>query len=210
MSPRDDRREGDLSADALIALVAGRRGHFAMESGYHSALWLDLDALFAAPGRVAPFVDALADCVRPHRPDVVCGPMLGGAFLAQLVAERVGAEFWYTERATDREAGGLFAARYRLPHAFHRRIAHPRVAIVDDVMSAGSSLRATAAALEGHGAAIVAVGALIVMGHVGERHFADAGVPVEAVVREELEMWTPADCPRCRAGEPLERVATVA
>lgn len=205
--PRDGIQEADLSADALIALVGGRRGHFAMESGYHSALWLDLDALFAAPARVRPFVDALASSLGPHRPEVVCGPMVGGAFLAQHVAERLGAEFWYTERAADSSAAGLFAARYRLPRAFHGRTPEPRVAIVDDVMSAGSSLRATAAELRSCGATIVAVGALLVMGSVGERHFAEAGVPVEAVARGELEMWAPSECPQCRQGAPLERVA---
>lgn len=196
----------DLFAHALIALVAGRRGHFVLESGYHSALWLDLDALFVAPDRIRPFVDALADAIRPHRPDVVCGPMVGGASLAQLVAESCGAEFWYTERAKDDGNGGMFAARYRLPRAFRGRLARSRVAIVDDVMSAGSSLRATAAELHAHGATVVAVGALLVQGRVGEQHFADVGIPVEAEARGDFEMWTPAECPRCREGVPVERV----
>ena len=87
----------EISVSAFMALAAGRSGHFCMESGLHSALWLDLDALFASPIRVEPFISVLADLLRPFRVAAVCGPLLGGAFLAQRVAQRIGAEFWYTE-----------------------------------------------------------------------------------------------------------------
>jgi orotate phosphoribosyltransferase len=196
----------DLSASGFIQLVAGRRGHFEMESGYHSALWLDLDALFANPDRVRPFVSALADSLRSYRAQVVCGPLLGGAFLAQNIAELLGAEFWYTEPVSRAETTGLYGAQYRLPAAFVGRATQPRVAVVDDVMSAGSSLRATLAALREQGCDVVVAGALLILGTVGVKYFADQNVPVEGVARGELEMWTPADCPHCAVGVPLERV----
>ena len=43
----------------LLALLAGRRGHFRMESGYHSERWFNLDRLFVDPARLQPFVDDL-------------------------------------------------------------------------------------------------------------------------------------------------------
>ncbi|MEO8621659.1 MAG: orotate phosphoribosyltransferase, partial [bacterium] len=88
----------ETSTSAFLELVAGRRGHFQLESGHHGALWLDLDALFAVPARIDPFVTALANAIRPHNVDGVCGPLLGGAFLAQLVAQKLSAEFCFTER----------------------------------------------------------------------------------------------------------------
>lgn len=177
-----------------------------MESGYHSALWLDLDALFAAPERVRPFVSALANSLRRYRVQVVCGPLLGGAFLAQSIADALGAEFWYTEPVPRDETTGLYRAQYRLPAAFVGRGTQPRVALVDDVMSAGSSLRATDVALRDRSADVVAVGALLMLGSVGAKYFADRNVAVESVARGELEMWEPADCPHCAAGVPLEHV----
>jgi orotate phosphoribosyltransferase len=197
----------DLSASTFLELAAGRRGHFRMESGYHSALWLDLDALFAAPARVRPLVTKLAESLRPYRVDAVCGPLLGGAFLAQIVAEALTAEFWYAQPAAPSGTTGLFQARYELPPAFAGRLPNARVAIVDDVISAGSSLRATDAALRQRGAHVVAVGALLALGHVGTTHFAEQGVPVEAVAHAEFEMWAPAECPHCAAGVPLESVS---
>jgi orotate phosphoribosyltransferase len=54
----------------------------------------------------------------------------------------------------------------------------------------------------------VVAGALLVCGSVGADFFSRRGVPVEAVARDEYEMWLPADCPLCAAGQPLEDVAT--
>jgi orotate phosphoribosyltransferase len=189
-----------------MELVAGRRGHFRTESGYHSALWFDLDALFAASDRVWPFVDALSDLLRPYKPNVICGPLRGGAFLAQQIAEMTDSEFWYTERVGNEGEGGLFEARYQLPAAFTNRIEGARVAIVDDVMSAGSSLRATDADLRAKGLKVVAVGALLSLGTVGSSYFTDRNIPVKAVASDRFDMWLPADCPHCSAGVPLELV----
>ena len=178
-----------------------------MESGFHSALWLDLEAVFASPARVEPFIAALADRLRPYRADVVCGPLLGGAFLAQRLTQLMGTEFWYTERAPAADGEGLYSARYRLPRAFTNRESRPRAALVDDVMSAGSSLRATCLAVEPC-ADVVAVGSLLQLGTVGAEYFAARSVPVEAVARQTFEIWSPAECPHCAAGVPLETVGS--
>src|SRR4051812_46064173 len=135
----------------LLDLVTGRRGHFRMESGLHGALWLDLDPLFADAQRIEPFVRSLADAIRSHDVAAVCGPMVGGAFLAQLLAERLRVIFAHAERIAS-PSDGLFRAEYRVPHSLGALLAGRRVAIVDDVMSAGSSLRATHAALARCGA----------------------------------------------------------
>ena len=198
--------ETDVAA-LFLGLVEGRRGHFRLESGHHGRLWFDLDALFAEPRRVEPFVGALAAALRPHGVEAVCGPLLGGAFLAQLVAHALGVEFWFTERADAPRAEVFYGASYRLPSAFHARVEGKRVAVVDDVMSAGSSLRATFEELQRHGAVPVVAGALLVLGARGADYFAARGVAVEAVARDEYQTWEPTACPLCAAGAPLEDVA---
>ncbi len=196
----------DLDATALLDLVAARRGHFRLESGYHGALWLDLDALFADARAVDPLVTRLADALGAHAPDLVCGPLLGGAFLAQLVALKLGVPFCFTERVPDdvADGGALFRARYALPRAFADRVRGERVALVDDVVSAGSSLRATDDVLVSHGATIAAVGALLLLGDAGADHFDALGIPVEAPLRAPYEIWPPDACPLCAAHVPLE------
>jgi orotate phosphoribosyltransferase len=188
---------------AFLRLAQGRRGHFRLESGYHSALWLDLDALFADPRAIVPFVGALVAQLRDHAVDVVCGPLLGGAFLAQLVAQPLAAEFCFTERSAV-QADGLFGTRYELPPAHRPRVRGRRVALVDDVMSAGSALRGTLAALQAAGAIPAVAGAILVLGDLGADYFAQQRLPLAAVLRENYELWTPAACPMCMAGQPLE------
>jgi orotate phosphoribosyltransferase len=194
---------------AFLRLAQGRRGHFRLESGHHSTLWLDLDALFADPRAIAPFVEALAAQLRGHAIDIVCGPLLGGAFLAQMLAQSLAAEFCFTERSAVK-ADGLFGTRYELAPVHRTRVRGRRVALVDDVMSAGSALRGTHAALQAAGAIPVAAGAILVLGDLGAGYFAQQHLPLAAVVREDYELWTPAVCPMCMAGEPLEDAGTPA
>ena len=77
-------------------------------------------------------------------------------------------------------------------------------------MSAGSALRGTYEELQAHGAGPVVAGALLVLGATGADFFAQRGVAVEAVARDDYELWLPADCPLCADGLPLEDVATSA
>lgn len=196
-----------MTAGAFLKIVDGRRGHFRLESGHHSALWLDLDPLFSDPRRVEPFVSALAAALRPHDVAVVCGPLLGGAFLAQLAARALDAQFCFTERVMPAGRDGLYRAQYRLPPTMISGVRGKRVALVDDVMSAGSALRGTHAELLGHGAVPVVVGALLVLGNAGADYFAEKALPVEAVARDDYDIWFPGSCPLCASGTPLEDVA---
>lgn len=194
--------------DDTLKILPARRGHFLLESGYHTDLWFNLDGLFVSPQEIAPQVAALAELLRPHEISAVCGPLLGGAFLAQAIAIHLGLSFYFTEPAQPKTEGGLFAAEYRLPTDLRRRVRDERIAIVDDVISAGSSARATAAELDAAGASIVAIGALLLLGNEAEEHFSTRGVPVVAVSRQDFNLWTPAGCPLCRTGEPLENPVT--
>jgi orotate phosphoribosyltransferase len=178
-----------------------------VESGHHSALWLDLDPLFADPNRITPFANDLAGRIRPYDVSLICGPLRGGAFLAQLVAHELDVEFCFTERVMPDERHGLYHARYRLPSAFVSRVNGKRVAMVDDVISAGSALRGTLAELESHGATPVVAGALLALGTVGTTYFMERHVAVESTANDAYELWTPEDCPLCAEGEPLETVA---
>ena len=197
----------DVVGDVFDALPS-RRGHFALESGYHTDLWLTLDALFVDPAAMAPHVAALAERLRAHAPTAICGPLLGGAFLAQAAATELGVKFFVMEpvpAASAVEAAGLFKARYRLPPGQVPHVRGQRVAVVDDVISAGSSVRAAVAGLREAGASIVAVGTLLVLGDAALRHFAAQAVPVERLAERELPLWDPAACALCRAGVVLEQ-----
>jgi orotate phosphoribosyltransferase len=79
-----------------------------------------------------------------------------------------------------------------------------RIALVDDVISAGSSVRATAGALVAADASIVVVGTLFVLGRIALDHFRDLGIPVESLGQREFNLWQPSTCPLCGNRIPLE------
>lgn len=188
-------------------LVAGRQGHFRLESGHHSTLWLDLDALFVDPARLKPLVDQLAHALRRHSCTAVCGPLTGGAFLAQMLAAELGVEFAFTERVLPPDRAGLYAVQYLLPAGLRDRVRGKRFAVVDDVISAGSAVRGTCADLEAHGGAVAVVGALLGLGSKAPDFFAARGTPMVFVDQLPYDMWLASECPLCREGVVLEDVA---
>jgi len=192
-----------MNANIIDALPA-RAGHFRLESGYHTDVWLTLDALFVNPRETAPLITALADRIGPHHVTAICGSLVGGAFLAQALALELGTEFYFSEPVPSNGGAQMFSAEYRLPGALRSRIRGHRVALIDDVISAGSSVRATAVALAEAGASIAVVGALFLLGRIGLDHFADRSIPVESLGQREFTLWDPSSCPLCAAAVPLE------
>ena len=191
-----------VSADVLN-LASPRHGHFRLESGHHASLWLDLEGFFVQPALLRPFVTRLARTLRPHKVAGVCGPLVGGALLAQMVATALKVEFFFTERVMPGEGEGLYQAQYHLPRATQSRVGDRRLAIVDDAIGAGSAVRGTYTELQGHGAEPVVIGALLVLGTAAPPYFAERGVPVEAVTRIPFDLWVPAECPLCASGQAL-------
>ena len=165
----------------LLDLAPAHRGHFAYTSGDHGDLWLDLDALFAHPSRLRPYAAELADLLPPC--DVVCGPLTGGAYLAQAVADALDTDFAWTE---GRMLTGRVTAR--------------RVTLVDDAINAGSAVSAAAEALDAAGARVVAVAALLTLGAAPAEI---AGVPVQSLTTVPSHLWPAGTCPTCAAGAPL-------
>lgn len=185
-----------MDPEELLCLVAPRSGHFRLESGRHGDLWLDLDRLFVRPAALGRFVAELARRLVGHGVEAVCGPSSGGAFLAQAVAFELEAQFFYAERfisLPDR-------VRYRVPECLRPLVRGKRVAVVDDVVNAGSAVRATVADLRACGARPVAVGALLALGDTCPAF----GLPFESLARLRSHLWAPADCPLCVAGVPVE------
>jgi len=187
-----------MDAD-LSQLARPRRGHFDLGTGFHGDLWLDLGALFLWPARLRPAAGQLAGHLRQYRPAAVCGPLSGGAFLAQAVAEILGAAFLpaYAEPG--------HPARYHLPGSVRGQITGWRVAVVDDAVNAGTAVRASCQELRTAGAAPIAVAALLALGEAGTVITGTLGLPFHAAAALPSQVWPAAACPRCEAGAPLER-----
>jgi orotate phosphoribosyltransferase len=197
--------EGEQQQE-VVGLLPARSGHFRLESGHHGSLWLDLELLCLQPDRVRPLAAALARRLSAYAVDVVCGPLVEGAFVGLLAASALGVPFTYTAPRADGAADGLFPVRYALPRALRVHVSGRRVAVVNDVINAGSAVRGTLADLKRHGAVPVAVGTLAVLGTAAPRLAADACVALETLATLPNEIWPPAECPLCARGVPFTDV----
>lgn len=188
----------------LERAVGVTRGHFRYESGHHGDLWLDLEMLFVDAQRMRGWAKALVQQAAVCRPDVVCGPLTGGAFVAQLLAVEMGAAFVFAERL----AGAAGPVRYRVPEPFRPLLSGKRVLLVDDAVNAGSALLSTLAELRECEIELAGFASLLTLGEaaaqIAERH----GVPFFTLASLERRMWTPTACPLCASGVLLvDRVA---
>jgi orotate phosphoribosyltransferase len=195
----DQQGEAPSFEGGLTALLSGRDGHFLLESGHHGDLWLDLDALFLRPARLSPFVDELAGRFFGHGVVAVCGPLTGGAFVAQAVAATLDARFFYADRLA-----GPAGVEYRIPAGLRPHLSGCRVAVVDDVLNAGSAVRGTVTDVRRCDALPVAIGALVVLGNPASALASEMGVALERIARLESHLWAPGDCPLCASGAVLE------
>ncbi len=137
----------------------------------------------------------------------MCGPLVEGAYVALMVALQLDAQFTYSERFVRPAADGLFPAGYRVPASLRASLRNKRVAIVNDVINAGSAIRGTWAGLEECGANVIAIGALLVLGSAAADFPASKNIPLYSVATLPNNLWTPSECPLCASGTPLQDIA---
>ena len=192
-------------ADEILNLFAARKGHFRFESGHHGDLWLEIPPAYIRPGSLRPHAARLARLLESHRAEAVCGPLVEGALLAQMVAEELDVEFYFAEQFMRPGANDLYPVGYRIPAALRDGICGKRTAVVDDVINAGSAIRGAVEDLEACGAQLVAIGCLLVLGLHASVFAANKRVPLETLSHlEKNVIWEPSSCPLCASGAPLE------
>ncbi|HYC53335.1 MAG TPA: hypothetical protein VEL28_00125 [Candidatus Binatia bacterium] len=182
-----------------------RRGHFLLESGHHGDLWLDLELLCFRPDRIRPPVQELAARLQKHDVEIICGPLVEGAFLGLLVASEMGIPFTYSQPLPKEKPADLYPIRYQLPAPLCPQVEGKRVAIVNDAINVGSAVRGTFADLQRCNAQPVAIASLAALTHWVSR-FADTNkLGLEVLDWIESQVWTPTACPMCVKGEPLTK-----
>jgi orotate phosphoribosyltransferase len=199
--------------EQVAELLPEREGHFVFESGHHGRVWLDLELLFLHPERVQPLAEALANRLRRFlanrlrrfQPAAICGSLVEGAFVGLLVASSLRLPFSYSEPTRNDDGAGLFPVSYPIPGPLQAQLRGKRVAVVNDVINAGSAVRGTLAALEDCDAKPVAIGTLAVYGEAASELAASHAVPLETLASFDSEIWEPRSCPLCARGVPLTR-----
>jgi orotate phosphoribosyltransferase len=193
--------------EQILSLVNTRSGHFEYESGHHGDTWLDLETLCRSPAALRPYVTELAARIGSYEPELLCGPLVEGAFVALLVASEMRCGFVYAARFAPQNPDGLFPVRYQIPESLGTAVRGKRVAIVNDVISAGSAVRGAYDHLRALGGTVVAVASLVILGDEFVGFAAQHNVPLLGLLRRPHNIWEPASCPLCAGGTKLEQLA---
>ncbi|HTH52265.1 MAG TPA: orotate phosphoribosyltransferase [Pyrinomonadaceae bacterium] len=161
-------------------------GHFVLSSGLHSPTYLQCALALQRPSDASQFGVAIAKRYDQVRIDTVASPAIGGLVIGFAVAQALGVRFIWTER----QNGEMTLRRgFTIDKG-------ERILVVEDVITTGGSTRECMAALEQHGAEIVAA-ASIVDRSAGR---ADVGVGRIALVSLDVPTYDPANCPLCAGG----------
>ncbi len=168
-------------------------GHFVLTSGNHSSRYFEKFHVLNQPRHVETLCRELAARLAPFRPDVVLGPTTLGVLLAYETAKHLGVPAAYGEKGAD---GNRFLRRpeHIAPGA--------RVAVVDDVLTTGGSVRECIELVKRRGAILCAVG-LLVDRSGGAVTFGD--VPVVALLSLQVESFAPDVVPEWLAAIPVHR-----
>ncbi|HXT20542.1 MAG TPA: orotate phosphoribosyltransferase [Thermoanaerobaculia bacterium] len=166
-------------------------GHFLLSSGLHSPRYVQCAKLLELPMRARRVGERLAALLRPLGLDSIVSPALGGLIVGHEVAAALGVPFRFTERKD-----GAMALR----RGFELRNGE-RVAVVEDVVTTGKSTLEAAAVASGHGAEVVAVGAIL--DRSGGKH--SFTVPFASLLALDFPTWPAAECPLCAAGGKPEK-----
>lgn len=166
-------------------------GHFQLSSGLHSAAYVQCAKLLEQPRDARAIGAALAEKIRPLRPERIVAPALGGLIIGYTVAQALELPMVFTERKD-----GAMSLRRGFSVGEKRR-----VVVVEDVVTTGKSSLEAAASVQDEGASIVGFAAIL--NRSGKENPFDP-TPFVSLMTVAFETFAVSDCPYCRKGIPLE------
>ena len=176
--------------EALERTQAVLKGHFKLSSGLHSDTYVQKLRLFQHPPVLESLAKEMAAQWRGEKPDVVAAPAVGAILLGYELARALGVRSVFLERKD-----GRFATRVGMEVA-----AGEKVLCAEDVVTTGGSVEEMAEVLQGLGAEVLGIAAVIDRSS-GPLPFQ---VPFRALLRLNPAQFPPEACPLCRKGVPLD------
>ncbi len=162
-------------------------GHFLLTSGLHSNKYIEKMRILENPVLMKPFFDKMKD-LSPET-DWFVGPTLGGAIIAFELARISGKKSAFAERT---EKGRALKREFAIKQT-------DKIVIVDDILTTGSSIKETIAAI--YKGKILAVVVMIdrSTGNI------EIDLPIKSVFKYPIENYQPEECPLCKEKIPLIR-----
>ncbi|MHB1414860.1 MAG: phosphoribosyltransferase family protein [Chloroflexota bacterium] len=185
--------------DLLVSSGAiQREGHYVYKSGRHGSVYIEKDRILANTSVTSKLCYRIAKRFFRDNVEVVAGPSMGGATMAQWVAYYLD-PMPYAVYAEDERGSKVFR------RVFADLIPGKRVLVVDDVVDTGGSAARVIKTVERLEGKVVGVGALWNRGDVSFGNY-----PLYCLANTFYQTYSPAECPLCRDGIPLIDVGSLA
>ncbi|HHV72223.1 MAG TPA: orotate phosphoribosyltransferase [Clostridia bacterium] len=163
-----------------------QEGHFLLTSGLHSAYYLQCAQVLQYPEYTEELCRGIVEAFKDANIDLVIGPALGGVLLSYEVGKQLKIRSIFAER----EAGKMTLRRgFKIDPG-------QKVLVVEDVITTGGSVKEVIDLVEQSGGEVVGVGLLV--DRSGGK--VDFGVPTHALIKLDIETYSPETCPLCKQG----------
>ena len=167
-------------------------GHFVLSSGKHAGRYIQCAKLLQHPDRAEWVCRALAERAEGIGPiDLVVGPALGGIVVSYELARAFQVRGLFTER---------WEGKTTLRRGFEIE-AGERVLVAEDVVTTGRSTLEVVDLVKANGGEVVGIACIV------DRRPAEVELPVPlaSVLKLEIPVYEPNDCPLCREGLPVTK-----
>lgn len=179
---------------------AFRAGHFVYTSGRHGDKYINKDALYVTPREISRLCEAMAGRMLEHNADVVIGPAVGAAILAQWVAHHL-------SLMTGKDISGVYSDKdgesgFVIKRGYDKVIEGKRVLVVEDLTTTGGSIKKVIEAVRKVGGEVVGAIAICNRGGITKKDISNPPV-FEALVNVHLSSEEGDACDMCKRGIPV-------
>lgn len=192
------------SADQVEALLketgALREGHFEFPTGFHSTHYFQMPLAMRYHDNARVLNVALSRLMR-REPEVlaalpncaVVAPAAGGIPVAFGIREALNADQIFWAEKSD--------GRYHFRQYLDAR--GMKCILVDDIVRSGRVIIEMLKLIHDAGAEVIAIGSLV---QFKDAHIDTGNIPYYSLLNVDTQFCSPADCPSCKANEPIEKV----
>jgi orotate phosphoribosyltransferase len=167
-------------------------GHFKLTSGLHSGVYMQCARLLQYPDKADRIAKAAAGILSKdidiEKVNTVISPAVGGILWGYMLAFRLGKKMIFTERAD----GGM-----QLRRGFSLEEGE-KVIIAEDVITTGGSVKEVIKICEDSGAEVAGIISI-----VDRNSGVDFGYPYYNMLKINIEIYEPGQCPMCSEGREI-------
>ena len=186
--------------DTLQKVGAFRAGHFVFTSGLHANTYINKDAIYPYTAETSSLCRMTAEHFAKSGVEVVIGPAIAAAILAQWTAHHLTELTGHEVSAAyaDKDGQGGFVIRC----GYNQIVKGKKTLIVEDLTTTGGSIRKVVDAVRAAGADVVGAAAICNRGDVTKEM---VGNPPEffSLLTVQLEQWPAETCELCKRGIPI-------